>query len=397
MQRLRLAHHKPPSTERPESFFVYIALIFLSFHYFFIVYINSNFLATHTSETNISYLYIAGAIANIIVLLNAHRWLRRFGNFKLAVALIILEGITLVTLGYSNTFYIIAAAFILQHAVNPAILYCLDIILEAHSSNSGTGRSRGVFLTMLNTPPIIATVITGLILVNHSFSAVYYLSAMFLIPLLFIIIYKFRKFKDPKYSKVNIIDTVTRFDKNKDVLDIFIDNILLQTFYAVMTIYVPVYLSKVIGLSLSQIGFIFSFMLIPFILLELPVGKITDTKTGGKEFLIFGFIIMCVSMAIIPFIETTSVLIWILILVLTRIGAAIVEITTESYFFKQVNSSDADMIGVFRMSRSLAFVIMPVIGIIMLRSVSMQTLILTFAIIIGTVGLRYAFDITDTV
>lgn len=393
MQKLRLTHHVGHTSTH--SFYIYLAVLFLAFHYFFIVYVNSNFLATFISEKYIGYLYIFGSLANIVVLLNAHKLLRRFGNFKLASALILLEIIALLTLGMSKTFWIIAIAFIVQHAVNPAILYCLDIVLESHSKNNETGRNRGIFLTILNTPPIIATVIVGFILTNNDFSSVYILSSLFLLPLFFIVRSKMYKFEDPHYKKVAVKDVFKRFNHNRLVRDIFIDNILLQVFYAVMTIYLPLYLYRYIGFSLGEISFMFSLMLLPFVLLQIPIGRIVDKKFGEKRFLIAGFLIMCLSMAMVSFIHTPSILIWILVLFSTRIGAAIIEITTESYFFKHVDKTDADMIGVFRMSHAIAFSIMPLIGTIALNFLSFTTVFILLSLIILAVGLRYAFDLVD--
>ena len=41
----------------------------------------------------------------------------------------------------------------------------------------------------------------------------------------------------------------------------------------------------------------------------------------------------------------------------TRVGASFVEVTTESYFFKQTKSSDAQIISFFRITRPLAYVL----------------------------------------
>jgi len=39
------------------------------------------------------------------------------------------------------------------------------------------------------------------------------------------------------------------------------------------------------------------------------------------------------------------------------VGASFVEVTTESYFFKQTKSSDAQVISFFRITRPLAYVV----------------------------------------
>lgn len=395
MRHIRL-HHALTIKPSSKTFAVYLGVLFVSFHYFFFIYINSSFLSQFLTDSWIGYAYIAGSIANIIVLLNAHRILRGVGNFKMLTCLILLEIGALLVLANATTVWVAVAAFIAQHAFNPAIIYCLDIILDSYTTQGEQGRSRGVFLTILNTPPIIATIITGYILTGQNFGNVYTLSALFLVPLLFITLFQFRNFQDPHYKKVEVKKVFQRLKSHRLVRDILIDNIVLQMFYAIMTIYLPLYLQRTVGFTLSEITLMFSIMLIPFILLQLPIGKIEDERVGEKELLISGFILMGLAISIIGWMETSSLLFWTLILVATRIGAAIVEISTETYFFKHVHPSDADMIGVFRMSHSIAFALTPLIGAVVLRYVDIKNMFFIGASIILIVGLRYAFDLRDT-
>ncbi len=392
--KLRLTHHTPRITF--SSLPIYFSLLFLAFHYYLIVYINSNYLATFIPDTYIGYLYIIGSLCNIGGLLYSHKLLRRFGNVRLAIVLVILEIISLLLLGFGWNFGVIAFAFILQHTINPIILFCLDVFMESKSKNEHTGNDRGTFLTILNTPAILGALLSGLLLVHAEFYKVYFASALFLLPLLIILLTSFRKFKDPHYKKVNVLQAIDRFEHNRLVRDIFIDNIVLQFFYALMTIYLPVYLNRVVGLSLGQIGLIFSIALLPFILLQIPIGKLADKKYGEKEFLIGSFILMSFATISISFITTESIIVWIFILLLTRIGAAIVEISTESYFFKHVEKTDADMIGLFRMAHAIAFSSMPLLGVASLIFLPIQYIFIAFGILILLIGLRYAFDLTDT-
>jgi MFS family permease len=348
------------------------------------------------SDSWVGYVYILGSLANIIVLLNAHRIMRKVGTFKLLTSLVVLEILALLTLATTEYAPIAIIAFIAQHAFNPAIIYCLDVILDTYSKQSEQGRSRGMFLTILNTPPIIATIITGYVLTGNNFGDIYTLSALFLVPLLFIAFSQFKNFQDPHYKKVEVIKVLDRLKSHRAVRNILIDNIVLQMFYSIMTIYLPLYLQREMGFSLSEITLMFSIMLIPFVLLQLPVGRLADDKYGEKELLIAGFILMGIAISIIGWITTSSFWVWTAILVATRIGAAVVEITTESYFFKHVRPTDADIIGVFRMSHAIAFTITPLIGAIMLYYVDIKNIFFIGASFILIVGLRYAFDLKDT-
>ncbi|MEN9647370.1 MAG: hypothetical protein RLY57_174 [Candidatus Parcubacteria bacterium] len=395
MRHLRL-HHSLQTKPTSKTFPVYLGVLFVSFHYFIFVYINSSFLSQFLQDSWIGYVYIAGSIVNITILLNAHRILRRYGNFKLLITLIALEFVALLTLAHTVYAPIAIIAFIAQHALNPAIVYCLDVILDSYSNQNEQGRNRGLFLTIINTPPIIATVITGYILHDHNFGDLYTLASLFLIPLAFIVISQFRTFKDPSYKRVEVRKVFTRLTSHKAIRNILIDNVVLQIFYSIMTIYLPLYLQRVVGFSLSEIALMFSIMLIPFVILEYPVGRISDERYGEKELLIGGFILMGIAISTIGWMDTHSWIIWTMMLVASRIGAAVVEIATESYFFKQVKPTDADIIGVFRMSHAVAFILTPLIGAVVLLYVPLQNMFIIGASIIFIVGLRYAFDLRDT-
>jgi MFS family permease len=395
MHHLRL-HHSLATKPTTKTFAVYTAVLFLSFNYFFIVYINSSFLAQFFSGATVGYLYIGGSILSMSILFNAHRILRRIGNFKFLLTLVSLQLLALFTLALSSSPILAVVAFMAQQAINPAILYCLDIILDTYSTKETQGRSRGIFLTILNAPPLLATLITGFILTGNNFNDIYLLSALFLIPLLLITFFQFKNFTDPHYKKIELSKVISRFKSNPSVRDIFIDNIVLQVFYSIMTIYLPLYLQQAAGFSLSQIAIMFSFMLLPFVIFQLPVGKIADERLGEKEFIICGFILMAISIATLGWIQTSTMWVWIAILVATRIGAAVVEITTESYFFKHVEPTDADMIGVFRMAHGIAFILTPLVGALVLYYVELQNIFIIGAIFILIVGLRYAFDLVDT-
>jgi uncharacterized membrane protein len=66
---------------------------------------------------------------------------------------------------------------------------------------------------------------------------------------------------------------------------------------------------------------------------------------------------MAFSTAVIFFIASKSVLLWALILFCTRIGASLIEILRDSYFYKRIDCSDVDIINFFRSVRPAAYII----------------------------------------
>jgi MFS family permease len=162
-----------------------------------------------------------------------------------------------------------------------------------------------------------------------------------------------------------------------------------------MIVYTPIYMNKHIGFSWPEIGIIFTIMLVPFILFELPVGELEDDKYGEKEFLTIGFIVMGLSTLFISFITVKSFWMWATILFITRIGASIVEISSDTYFFKKVDDQKTDIISFFRITRPLSFIVAPLLATVILQFIPFQYIF----IIIGSImiiGAHYALALTDT-
>ena len=316
---------------------VFISNIFLSLHYFLLYFVNSSFLSNYFSDTQLSALYIIGSIADTFLLLNASRILNAIGSYKFILYALIIEFTSTVGLIVSTTPFLVGFYFLLHLVIISLLLFNFDILVEGVSTNeSQTGGIRATFLTITNISCVVAPSIVAFLLLRNGFWHVYLLSAILLIPLYFCI-KRFKNVSQEPLQHINIKETLREYLKHKDLYNIFTCQFLLQLFYAFMGIYTPLYLEKHIGFSWSEIGIIFTIMLLPFVFLELPLGEMEDKKYGEKEFLTIGFIIMGLSTLFISFITVKVFWIWAMILFITRIGASFVEISSETYFFKQVN------------------------------------------------------------
>ena len=81
-------------------------------------------------------------------------------------------------------------------------------------------------------------------------------------------------------------------------------------------------------------------MLLPFVILDFPLGKLSD-KIGEKKMLMAGFLIMTSSVLAIPLMTEPLLWLWAVILFMTRVGAATIESLSESYFFKVIKKRNA--------------------------------------------------------
>jgi MFS family permease len=137
---------------------------------------------------------------------------------------------------------------------------------------------------------------------------------------------------------------------------------MLQFFFGWMIIYTPLYLHENLGFDWSSIGIIFTIMLLPYVLFEVPLGKLADTILGEKEILILGFIITAISTMAMAFMHTTELIPWIIILFITRVGASSIEVMNETYFFKKVRAEDTTAIEIFRIMRPAGYILAPLVA-----------------------------------
>ncbi len=373
---------------------ILVSVLLLSFHTYLIYFINSSFLSGFLPSTQMATVYIVGAIINIIMFLLVPKYLRKRGNFRLIVMLATIEMAVLFGIAFVSWTPAVLLFFIIQQGISPIIFYCLDIFLEQSTESNYVGSIRGLYLTMFNLAPIITPIIVGLVLATSAeYWKIYLMSALFLIPFLLIILLNFRKFKDPEYPQIDIKKTLHHFAKSKNVYNVFIDHFLLSFFYCWMVIYMPIYLIQKIGFNWEEVGVILSIALLPFIIFQIPIGKIEDIKHDERMVLIFGFLIMAFSVALIPFITEKSMVLWSVILFVSRIGASVVEVSTETYFFKHVKSTNAGYISLFRMTRNMSFLIVPILAGITTFAIGMQYSWIVLALIM-LVGVRYTAKLT---
>ncbi len=374
---------------------VYIANLLLAFHWYAILYINSSYLSTFVSEARVGLLYMIGSTFNLCLFLSAPRLLSWIGNYRFIVTALFLEAIAIVGLAFAQSTALVIPLFILHQGIVPMILFSLDIFLEGYAKDeSSTGGSRGIFLTLSNLALVISPALVSLILTNGDFYKVYMFSSLFLIPLIGIS-FAWKGWEKNTLQNTKIWATFKELRAHKDVFTILKANFILQLFYAFMVIYLPIYLYQHIGFTWAEIGVILTVMFLPFLIFEFPIGRLADKKLGEKEILSLGFVVAGIATMLIALLDAPVFGIWALILFTTRIGASFIEITSESYFFKHVNSDNANIISFFRMTRPLSFIIAPPLAGLLLGSI-------TYGALFGLVGfmmlfgLRYSLAIKDT-
>jgi MFS family permease len=149
-----------------------------------------------------------------------------------------------------------------------------------------------------------------------------------------------------------------------------------------MVIYVPIHLIQNLGMEWSSIGGLVTIMLSAFVALSYPLGKLSDRKGFARPILIVGFLIMMASVIVIPFISTSSFIVWAIILLCTRIGAVAVEVTTETYFFSHTSNKDVSSMSLFRDTQPLAYLFGPLVATLIIALGSLQIIFIVLSVLL---------------
>ncbi|MFZ2049035.1 MAG: MFS transporter [Minisyncoccia bacterium] len=375
-----MLHHILRRRNTPKKLFpIHLAGFLFSFHLSILIYINSSFLGNYFNSTFVSLIYIGGALGSIILLLISVRLQNWLGNRRFLELFLLIELISVCTLALTNSPLWVALFFMIFEATSVLIIYSLDIFLEDATPEERTGRVRGIYLTLGNLAVVLSPLVIALVAPNGEFTHLYVVSALILLPIFLIALYAFNDFKDGK-KEIPKLPFKAWWHSNNIRRDTMV-RFALSLFYSIVVIYSPLYLRNIVGFTWTEISIIFTIMLLPFVLFEIPLGRLADKLLGEKEIMTTGLFIMGTTLIIMPFMNKPLMIPWIIILFASRVGASMVEVTVESYFFKHVNKNDEGLISIFRLTQSVSYIIGPIIGAVVIAFLPFEAMFFILALV----------------
>ncbi len=385
---------------------IYVAGFWLALTAALPAYVNSSFLALTVGEKRVGLIFTVASIFAVLGILFISPLIRSFrpARFILYAGTISLASlVTLATFGHTKNLIIIVGAFSVYFVGNILMSLTLDLLLEQTSSNSKTGGIRGLYWTCVNTAWLASPLLAGILVGNNNYQNVYLASSLALLPVLAIAIYY--QTHSPRVSTHGqhpfSLKTFTKIFGGErtsikiNLRRILVIEFLLNFFYSIMVIYAPFYLNTYLGFDWGTIGQILTIMLIPFVIFDYPLGLIADKWLGEKELLTAGLAIMALATLPVAFFTGKIVVVWALILFLTRVGAATVEIMKETYLFKKIDGNDLDVLSTSRLMAPLAHSIAPLLASIFLIFFPYRFIFVALSIIVA-LGLTQSLRLKDT-
>lgn len=329
----------------------------LGFFDAFWVYILSSYLAKISGTDNVGIFYITAFVGVLLSLFYLQPLIRKIGKarmFYFSLGLAVLLSALLTNMPPTIFSLVVAILFLV---VNSVTWVALDILLEGFSSDGMAGRVRGLHLTVVNTGFLIAPFLATRVLDRFEYEGVFFVMTLGYIIVFLASLLIFRHDNASVHEGLRPWQALRKMLREKNLFHIYCVALAIEFFYSIMIIYMPLHLLH-LGFSWKDIGIIFTIMLLPFVLLQYPVGALADKRLGEKEMLMVGIMIIMFSTALLPFLDSSyGLLVWGGVLFLTRVGAAMIDVLRDAYFYKQIDGDDADIISFFRTARPLANVV----------------------------------------
>lgn len=330
----------------------------LSLAYGATLYVNSSFLDGFYHEKYLGPLYLAAAGLNLAFFFAAPKLLRLARKETLLIVFLLATGLGTLGMGLASGWLVAGASFVLAGSCLLMAYYFLDIAIEELSSDKHTGAIRGLYFTFINGGIALGPLMVSLIVKGDALRPIFYVSSLIL---LIALVSAFLQRLEPAYSihpkyHQSLKLPIRAWWRMRNIRAVTLTRLMLEIFFALMVIYVPIYLHDKIGFAWSELGLIFTVMLIPFVVLEWPAGEAADRWWGEKEIMSVGFFLMGSMTLIMPFLGH-SFAYWLVVLLVSRVGASLVEITTESYFFKKISAEDVGTLSIFRLTRPVSLIL----------------------------------------
>lgn len=376
---------------------IYLIVALYALHNFAIYFFFSDFLDQYFSKITLSIVYAAGAFLAIFISNYLGEIIRKFSNYKTLITVSIAQFLVVIALSLANYInlytLIIFAVFYLTFST--LIWVSIDIFVEQFSDNESTGSIRGAILTIYNFLSIATPFISASIFSYVGYSGSFVLSALALLPLIYIVVSSFRHIKEPVYEKKNLFEGLKSVAKNKNMRGVMASSFTLNSFYAVISIYLILYLTETLGVSATVfVGIITPITLIPFIIIPYRLGKYSDEIFGEKRLMISGIATLSLVLVSIYLfnITTSNPIVWTVLLFIARFGATVAETENYAYFYRKVDGRDAGMIALFQNMFNVGFLFVSLTGLFLLKV--FNTGLTTIFFVIGVFGFLSLFFIS---
>lgn len=281
----------------------------------------------------------------------------------------------------NSTIVLVLAQIVLAAAVCLCTT-ALSILVNNSSKKKNLGGSEGKYFTVMNLGMFLGILNGGIIAKSYSYTTVFSCASLF-----FLGIYAISGSMGLKETHIkrkeseSSIKNAIAFFSDAKLRKIFVSNLGLYFWSFVAFLYLPIILMS-FGFNFDKIGVIFAIMIVPYILLEYPIGRLAE-KEGSRKYIFLGFFAIALTSFLI-YVNYGAINSMILFFFLASMGAAAIEPLNEMELDKHSKKSNiVENLSIFKTSLRIAQFLGPLSAAAMISLFGMREMFLVLAVIMA--------------
>lgn len=256
---------------------------------------------------------------------------------RIYVLSLILMAVTFILFAINRNFYIFILLAVIFTVLITLRITSFGIIVKDRSREKQLPRNEGLMYSFLNIAWVVGPLIAGYISEKFGVSVIFLLSAIFI--LIAALAFKISRIRDSHIKKRadrNMIKNFLEFFEDRGRVQAYIMGASVGLWWILVYLFMPLYIITN-NLDTLWVGYFLFAIAVPLIVFEFPFSKLS-ARIGFKKVFRIGFFILALISLACFFINNVYVVLG--LFVLASLGMALLEPTTEAYFFEVTEDSE---------------------------------------------------------
>ena len=279
---------------------------------------------------------MVGIFSSILTLISFFSYLffipliERSDKAKLFSLSLLLFSFNYVLFSFNSSFSFFVILAVLITILSTIRITSFGILVKDFSEDSSLSKNEGMVYSFRNLAWVIGPLIAGYLANKYNISLIFIISALlFFIAFIFFNLLKISDKNKSKKINKGIFKNLFDFFKERNRTYAYILGGGVNLWWSLIYLFIPLFIIRN-GLNDLWIGYFLFVVAVPLILFEYPFSKLAG-KIGFKKMFKIGFLIPTVLVFACFFIPNIYIIL--ILLAIASLGLAMLEPTTEAYFF----------------------------------------------------------------
>jgi len=257
---------------------------------------------------------------------------------------LVLYTVVLILFTISESSHAVLLLFVLYSFLFTLLFFGISMYIDKLSSRENIAKNFGENGVLLNIGWVVGPMLAGLIAEKFSFIEVFLLASLFsFIALLIFVFSEPAERRHPEHHHVYIFRNIKNFFRADLTRRLYWTGLGFSIFYGASAM-IPLQLMH-LGGTISQIGIIIGLASLPWIILELPVGKWADKTKKEPRLFFLTYTLLAPAIFLLGLVRSLPLAF--IFLLLTSVATALSETTIQSYFYRKFPQNSISLVSVF--------------------------------------------------